>query len=1014
MRNFTKLNFTVKILLFSVFLIFIQSISAKAQTSAKALNFDGINDYVAFSSSTNLNISKGTVEAYVNIPSGNRGNSNDLKAIVAKQYAYGLFVLNGKLVTYDWQASTLTDPNAPTIDDNTWHHVALAFSSGVPNASRLYIDGVPVGIPFTYTISNNDNNLAIGAGTANGTSQFLNGTIDEVRIWNRQLGDCEIFHNKSCELSATGQNGLVALYNFNQGIVGANNSTITTLNDATITNNGILNNFALNGITSNWVSGNLSTVCTVFAPPVSAISAGSATTTFCQGNSVVLNATSNSSNSGVTYQWQKDGSNITSATSNYYTATTTGAYSLIITTSEGCSAKSNTIGVTVNSLPTIFDVSGGGVYCAGTNGVSIALSGSETGVNYQLKLGNSLYGSAKAGTGSPISFDNLVQAGDSYTIVATNTNGNCVSTMNGSVNVTVSSVKTTTPIISVNSGSSVLCPNATVQLCPLNYGYSNYQWYLNGNAVSTGTCITVGENAVGSYTLKATNGFGCWSDISTAKIVSLATPNSKPTISVAGSTNVCSNSPVTLTSSSASDNQWYKNGSPLGITTSSISVTNAGSYTVVVGSGTCASGASDPVIITNNPPTSSFTIVGNTTQCLSGNTFGFTNTSTGANLTYIWYFSDGSTSTAASPTHSYVQAGSYNVQLDVSNACGTNSSIKTVVVNPTQAAPQSISGKNAMVVGDVYKFTDGTTGGVWSTSNSGVVTVANDGTVTAAGVGTADVVYTVTGTCGTASSKLTVVVSAACVTPTSSFTIVGNTTQCLSGNTFGFTNTSTGTNLTYTWYFGDGSSSTSSSPTHVYTQKGTYTVQLSASNSCGNNSTTTTVTVNDKPETPQSISGRSSMIVAESYVFSSGTSGTKTWSSSDPTVASVDAASGNVTALKVGTTTISYTVSNGCGTSSPAQLVVNVSEAPLYISVYPNPTTTAYIQVGFVAPTNTATTISIYSLGGTFQKSTIVYPTSVGSYVSTTIDISNLANGTYVVTVVNGNGMISSKQFIKQ
>ena len=79
--------------------------------------------------------------------------------------------------------------------------------------------------------------------------------MDEVRIWNRALCQEEIQNNMNCALNPTGQNGLIALYHFDQGTVNANNAGITTLNDASgNANNGTLNNFALNGATSNWAT----------------------------------------------------------------------------------------------------------------------------------------------------------------------------------------------------------------------------------------------------------------------------------------------------------------------------------------------------------------------------------------------------------------------------------------------------------------------------------------------------------------------------------------------------------------------------------------------------------------------------------------------------------------------------------------------------------------------------------------------------------------------------------------
>lgn len=68
-------------------------------------------------------------------------------------------------------------------------------------------------------------------------------------------------------------------------------------------------------------------------------------TTFCDGNSVTLNASF-----GDTYQWYKDGNIITGAQSNSYVATTAGNYTVEID-SVGCINMSPAVGITVNTVP---------------------------------------------------------------------------------------------------------------------------------------------------------------------------------------------------------------------------------------------------------------------------------------------------------------------------------------------------------------------------------------------------------------------------------------------------------------------------------------------------------------------------------------------------------------------------------------------------------------------------------------------------------------------------------------
>lgn len=61
----------------------------------------------------------------------------------------------------------------------------------------------------------------------------------------------------NCELQGS-ESGLVAYYQFNQGVDQADNTSITTLTDATSNgNDGTLTNFTLTGTTSNWLAGSV-------------------------------------------------------------------------------------------------------------------------------------------------------------------------------------------------------------------------------------------------------------------------------------------------------------------------------------------------------------------------------------------------------------------------------------------------------------------------------------------------------------------------------------------------------------------------------------------------------------------------------------------------------------------------------------------------------------------------------------------------------------------------------------
>jgi predicted lactoylglutathione lyase len=74
-------------------------------------------------------------------------------------------------------------------------------------------------------------------------------------------------------------------------------------------------------------------------------------TTFCQGGSVILNA---STGAGFMYQWYNNASPIGGATSSSYTANASGSYTVVVTNTSSCSATSSAANVLVNSNTTYF------------------------------------------------------------------------------------------------------------------------------------------------------------------------------------------------------------------------------------------------------------------------------------------------------------------------------------------------------------------------------------------------------------------------------------------------------------------------------------------------------------------------------------------------------------------------------------------------------------------------------------------------------------------------------------
>lgn len=214
----------------------------------EALYFDGADDYVLCG---NLLPGSYTKEAWVYVT--NFGLSNNIISGGATDGRHALFIPNtsGNRLSAGHNGVWTAVQDPTPLVTNTWYHVAVTYDAAT-TTMKLYKNGTLVALNTNVAPYTNGNMVRLGA-FDNGTN-LLNGKLDEVRIWNRVLSACELQYNKDAEL-ATGQTGLVAYYKCNQGIANADNSGIIDLLDETPNgNDGAINNFLMNGTTSNFVA----------------------------------------------------------------------------------------------------------------------------------------------------------------------------------------------------------------------------------------------------------------------------------------------------------------------------------------------------------------------------------------------------------------------------------------------------------------------------------------------------------------------------------------------------------------------------------------------------------------------------------------------------------------------------------------------------------------------------------------------------------------------------------------
>lgn len=307
----------------------------------------------------------------------------------------------------------------------------------------------------------------------------------------------------------------------------------------------------------------------------------------CSGDTGV-SVTLSGSQSGVNYQLIRNGTNVgatltgTGSALVWNSLTVSGGYSVYAINTAGASVSMNgTVSVSTLSGPTAFTVSGGGTYCAGSTGISILLSSSAVGVNYQLKLNGSNVGTPLAGLASlPLSWPNQTASG-TYTVVATRTDNGCSATMTGSAIIAIDPL----PTINV-SGPTALVYGSNTTLTASTVSYS-YQWKKDGVAIPFTTqayiadrtgSITVGTKATAtsqecvSTPVILTNSFqtqAAANPTNYVSVTSIAVPN------VTASTSLYSLSPKALAQAIA-----YQDG--LGSTFQTVGVGQSGNQTDLI------------------------------------------------------------------------------------------------------------------------------------------------------------------------------------------------------------------------------------------------------------------------------------------------------------------------------------------------------------------------------------------------------------------------------------------------
>ena len=519
-------------------------------------------------------------------------------------------------------------------------------------------------------------------------------------------------------------------------------------------------------------------------------------------------------------------------------------------------------------------------------------------------------------------------------------------------------------------GPSTVCVGGIILLTDADLGGA----WSSSNAHAT---VTPGVGDVtgvtpGIDTIKDTVINGCGLGSTTKIITVMPTPGAG---TITGASSVCVGATIALTDLTTGGIWSATNGnatiSAIGHVTGVTSGMDTILYTI-----TAACGAiSAEKIITVNSVGDAGIILGPDSLCV-GTTITLLDFTPGG----IWTAGNGN-ATVLGGVVTGVANGTVPISYTVSTSCGSGSAVKIVNVMSPGGDPGIIVGINAVCVGSAITLTDTVAGGIWATSNDNAI-LLGPGIVSGVTPGIDSIFYVVTNMCGTNEARKIITINPSPVVPA----ITGPTSQCV------------GTNMTLAdglsggiWTSSDATVATVNLTTGIVTGTGAgiATLSYTVTNSFGCPGSAVSPDTVSTAVTVTPIIGNPSICFGGLSVLVDTTLG-GVWSSSDATIASVDA-SGNVTGVGAGVATISYAVTGICNTAT-ATLSVTVNGLP---AISPISGTGNVCLLG-------TTTVSDATAGGVWSSSDttiLVIDPSTGVITGIT---SGTANVIYTITSAAG------------
>jgi len=420
---------------------------------------------------------------------------------------------------------------------------------------------------------------------------------------------------------------------------------------------------------------------TVVPRPVAAITP-TGPTTFCQGASVQLNA---NAGTGLTFVWLRNGLVIPGATTPVIQAVLGGDYRVIVSAGS-CSDTSAITTIVVNPSPNA-QISPAGPTSFCTGGSVTLNSTTGTGFNYTwLRNGVVISGATTASITATLA--------GSYR-VRINTSVGCFDT-SAAVSVVVNKLPAAviTPV-----GPTTFCQGGSVTLNATTGTALTYLWLRNGVVISGANSGSIQAVLAGDYRV-VVSAASCADTSAITTVIVNPAPNAQ--ITAAGPTSFCSGGSVVLnaTTGTGFSYSWLLNGTPIpGVNGSSLTVTSAGSYRVLISAvGGCFDTSAVVLVVVNSRPTATVSAAGPTSFCPGGSVT--LNANTGTGLTYIWQRNATTITGANTANIQATLAGDYRVIVTATGGCADTSASTTVSLLSLPTAQITLTGPTTFCAGD--------------------------------------------------------------------------------------------------------------------------------------------------------------------------------------------------------------------------------------------------------------------------------------------------------------------------